>query len=431
MLGGKKDTRRGTRRLFALMLTTALACITQRLSVHGFCPLQSSLATSKNRFHTLSATVRSGGRRLSTASTSSDNIQHQPSSCRATSPFLSVEECLELFQTTQASRDTLDSSSSNSGKNRVKFVDASWYHKGDRNGRDEFEQGPRIPGSQYFDLDDICAQQQPPLDDDNQDDSSVRLPPRMLPSGRVFAATMDRMGITANDHVVVYGKAGAYFTPRVWFTLGVAFGHAQTSLMQGTLEDWTAMGGPIETDQVTTFRLADLDMENQSPSSSYPVRSIPDGRVTSLDDIANIVMAPEKDDRTDDDGSNPTKTVLVDARGSSFAKKGHMPGAIHVPYASLVESDNSCRFKSREELRQILNDAGVPLPSPSEAGPEEENSSEESLPKIVCTCGTGVSACSLYLALRECGAPESRLSVYDGSWQEYKRYPHLPKVIPP
>jgi hypothetical protein len=53
----------------------------------------------------------------------------------------SVEECLAAHR----------------GKENVVFVDGSWYHKGNRDGRQEFLAGPRIPGARYFDMTDIAT----------------------------------------------------------------------------------------------------------------------------------------------------------------------------------------------------------------------------------------------------------------------------------
>jgi hypothetical protein len=85
-----------------------------------------------------------------------------------------------------------DAIQAHSSKN-VKFVDGSWFLAG-RNGRDEFEQGPRILGSRYFDIDDIAT----PSSADNL--------MHMMPTKELFAAAMDSMGISNQDHVIVYGS---------------------------------------------------------------------------------------------------------------------------------------------------------------------------------------------------------------------------------
>jgi hypothetical protein len=80
---------------------------------------------------------------------------------------------------------------------RAKFLDGSWFLKG-RNGRDEFERGPRIQGAQFFDIDDIAA----------KGDLNPKNLPHMMPPKELFAAAMDAMGVSNDDHVIVYGTKG-------------------------------------------------------------------------------------------------------------------------------------------------------------------------------------------------------------------------------
>lgn len=106
--------------------------------------------------------------------------------------------------------------------------------------------------------------------------------------------------------------------------------------------------------------------------------------------------------------------IIVDPRGSSFAKSGHIPGAKHIPYSSLVEKDNALKLKSKEELLDIFEAAGVDV-----------NSDKD----IVCSCGHGVSVCHVVLALEQCGRT-NKTFIYDGSWQEWSSDPNSPKVLP-
>ena len=272
-------------------------------------------------------------------------------------------------------------------QNDIQFIDASWYHKGDRNGRTEFEQGPRIAGSLYFDLADIC-----------NGESSVWA---MLPPQSLLEAWMDHCNVKPEEQqLVVYGKEGARFTPRVWFTLQRAFPNGSVRLLRGSFEEWVEAGGAVDTEPVKVVQSSDLkessNLNNQDEKElSMPIDTI------DLEGMKEAVLNP--------DG----RTVILDARGSSFAAKGHMPGAIHVPYSSLTQKGTTIQF--RQDLKEVFEQAGVdPL--------DEET-------RIICTCGSGVSACSLYLALQECGRTGETV-VYDGSWSEWKTYDELPKVLP-
>ena len=85
------------------------------------------------------------------------------------------------------------------GEPGVVFVDGSWFLSG-RNGREEYEQGPRIPQSVYFDIDDICAEK--------GSDLNPKGLPHMMPPSNLFAAAMDALGIGNEDHLIVYVTEG-------------------------------------------------------------------------------------------------------------------------------------------------------------------------------------------------------------------------------
>lgn len=286
--------------------------------------------------------------------------------------LISVQGCLEV-------------------KDDVVFVDGSWYHKGNRNGRQDFEQGPRLPGARYIDMDDLSCQKElfPELNPKGLD--------HMLPPARLFALAMDEFGITNSDHVIVYGRKGSVFTPRTWF-LFRSMGHGRVSLMQGSLEDWQAAGGVVEEGCTTVPCASEILAKGGEPAyqASDPIN------VVTMQDVLEALQQD---------------TIILDPRGSSFQHSGHIPGAIHIPYTSLVQEDNELKLKSREELLRLFADAGVEIRTDK---------------TIITSCGSGVSVCHILLALEECGRDlvSQPTFMYDGSWAEWGTDPGTPKILP-
>jgi thiosulfate/3-mercaptopyruvate sulfurtransferase len=272
-------------------------------------------------------------------------------------------------------------------------VDGTWFHKGNRSGRDEFEGGPRICGAHYLDPVDIATTKEmfPLL---NKEGLWA-----MLPTADLFALTMDEFGIQNDSHVVVYGKEGALFTPRTWFMFK-HFGHGNVSLMQASLEEWMDAGGAVDTNRVQVPYAKDILLKAKSKRPSYQCSTTIRNDVVDMDRMKQLV------------GND--NAIIIDPRSSSFSK-GHMPGAYNIPYSSLVQEDNALKLKSKEKLLEIFEKAGIDI----------YDSSKE----IVASCGSGVSACTVMLALEECGRTDNTY-MYDGSWQEWKLDPTTPKVLP-
>jgi thiosulfate/3-mercaptopyruvate sulfurtransferase len=275
------------------------------------------------------------------------------------------------------------------------FIDASWYHKGDRNGRDEYLRGPRIANAVYYDLSSSSSSNS--SGGDTLSGQTTRSP--QPPAVSLAARQMDNLGITNHEtNIVVYGQSGAFFLPRVWFTIRHLMGHQSCRLLDGTLDDWAAAGGEMDyrtmipEKVVPTSATTSVVTDNGHSSSSYQPKYQPNVLI-GLEEMKQFVVEE--------------RGVIWDARGSSFAK-GHMPGAIHMPYSSLHDSNG--RLLSTDRIATIL-----PPLSPTA--------------DVVVTCGSGVSACTLFWALQELGH-KGRVRVYNGSWSEWKMLDDVPKVLP-
>lgn len=253
------------------------------------------------------------------------------------------------------------------GDRGVQVVDATWFLPTEaRTGREEYARA-HIPGAVFFDIDEIA-------------DPATDLP-HMLLAGPAFAEAVARLGLRREAHVVVYDGQGIFSAPRVWWTLRV-MGFPVVSVLDGGLPKWRAEGRPLET-------------ERPEPASSRLESVFDPNLVRDLEGVRQLLASG--------------RAQVVDARPAPRfrgeapeprpgLRSGHMPGACNVPWASVVNPDGT--LKSPEELRRLFQDAGVDVDAP-----------------IVTTCGSGVSAAVLALALARLGRQD--VAVYDGSWAEW------------
>jgi len=260
------------------------------------------------------------------------------------------------------------------GAPHMKVLDASWHMPAsNRDARAEFEDG-HIPGAAYFDIDAV-----------SDPESSL---PHMLPSAAAFAHDAGALGIANADHVVVYDTVGLFSAARAWWMFR-AFGHERVSVLDGGLPAWTASGGPIDTGPAAPV-LATYEASDPSPA------------VVALQEMQEI--------------STAASHVILDARPAGRftgadpeprpgLPSGHMPNAISMPFSSVIADDG--RLKAPDELRALLGNAGALSGRP-----------------VVTTCGSGVTAAVLSLALARIGVTGS--SLYDGSWTEWASTPGCP-----
>ena len=225
-----------------------------------------------------------------------------------------------------------------------------------------------IPGAVFFDVDAVS---------DHTSDL-----PHMFPGADQFGRDVGALGIGNDDTVVVYDAGGWVAAPRAWWMF-LSFGHKNIRVLDGGLKKWLAEGRVVETGEAKptpkTFK-ANFDAAR--------VRSMQQ-MIGNLESKAEQVVDARPSGRFD--GSVPEPRAGL--RG------GHIPGSRSVPYAGLFDA-NTGAMKSTDELRAAFSGASVDLEKP-----------------IVTSCGSGVSAGVLTLALYRLGIADTAL--YDGSWSEW------------
>ena len=248
----------------------------------------------------------------------------------------------------------------------VKIIDASFKMPGVTPlPKDDFLRS-HLPGAVFFDVDAVSDHDNPL--------------PHMFPSAEQFGRDIGALGIGNGDTVVIYDAGGWVAGPRAWWMF-LSFGHDKVRVLDGGLKKWVAEGRATESGaaspQPATFKAA-FDAKR-------------------VRDLREMVAASKAEQVIDARASDRFEGRVAEPRPGLRA--GHIPGSRNLPYSRLFDAASGT-MKPLDELRAAFSASGVKLDAP-----------------IVTSCGSGVSAAVLTLALYRLGVRGTAL--YDGSWSEW------------
>lgn len=262
------------------------------------------------------------------------------------------------------------------GAPSLRLFDASWHLPA--TGRDparEFHEA-HLPGASIWDLEALTDAHDPR--------------PHMMLSGAEFARRLGALGVGPDHEVVVYDTSGTNFSAaRAWWQLR-AIGHQRVAVLDGGLGAWRAEGHPVHTGSPARY-----------PPADYPAPAAVRGFRTA----AEVLAAVETGHAQVTDARSEGRFLGRDPEPRAGVRGGHIPGSRNLPIARLV--DASGRLLPADRLRRVFAEAGVDMDRP-----------------VVASCGSGVTACAIVLALEALGHQDH--AVYDGSWTEWGSRDDLP-----
>lgn len=254
----------------------------------------------------------------------------------------------------------------------LRVLDASWYLPDmGRDAKAEYA-AAHIPGARFFDIDEIS-------------DARSELP-HMAPTTEKFMSRMRAMGVGDGHQVVVYDGAGLFSAARVWWLFRL-MGKTDVAVLDGGFPKWRAEGREVEDlPPIVRDRHMTVSRQNQL-----------------VKDVTQVAAAAKLGDWEIADARSPGRFAGEEPEPRPGLRAGHIPGSKNVHYRSLLNDDGT--MKTPAELAKVFAAAGVDPGKP-----------------VITTCGSGVTAAILSLALEILGRPHA---LYDGSWSEWGLYKDL------
>ena len=269
---------------------------------------------------------------------------------------------------------TTDWLASNLQNPDIRIIDASWYLPDmKRNGKEEYDKG-HIPGARFFDIDEIS-------------DTRSNLP-HMAPTPEKFISRMRAMGIGDGHELVIYDGSGLFSAARVWWLFKL-MGKKNIGVLDGGFPKWLRENRAVENDPVL-MRDRHITVQFQE---------------NLVKDVTQVSAASKLGNQLIVDARAPGRFSGNDPEPRAGLRSGHIPKSQNMYYRELLNHDGT--MKSENALREAFTNADIDLSRP-----------------IITTCGSGITAAIISLALEIIGHKDQ--SLYDGSWTEWGQFSQLP-----
>ncbi|MDA9271684.1 3-mercaptopyruvate sulfurtransferase [Planktomarina sp.] len=255
----------------------------------------------------------------------------------------------------------------------VRILDASWHMPSDgRDARNEFVNG-HILNARFFDIDDIS-------------DHRSTLP-HMVPPVEKFMSRVRALGVGDGHQIIVYDTKGLFSAARVWWLFRL-MGHTSVAVLDGGLPKWIADGNPLST-TAPVIRDRHMTVKQQ---------------LQMVRDVTQVAHAAKLNDHEIIDARSGTRFIGEAPEPRTDLRSGHIPNSKNLPFTKVLNTDHT--MKTVPELTKVFKNAGIDLNKPA-----------------ITTCGSGITAAVLSLALQRVGKTDHAL--YDGSWTEWGQFPTL------
>ena len=256
----------------------------------------------------------------------------------------------------------------------TRILDATWYLPNiDRDAKAEYDEC-HIPNARYFDIDDIS---------DHRSDL-----PHMVPPVEKFMSKVRKLGVGDGHQIIIYDSLGLFSAARVRWLFNV-MGQKNVAVLDGGLPKWLRERKPVDA----------------SPSLIRDRHMFVKYRDEMVKDVTQVSLASKIGDYEILDARSAGRFRGDEPEPRPGLRSGHIPGSKNIFYGDLFNDDGT--LKSQNELINHFKDKDVNLEKPA-----------------ITTCGSGVTAAIINLALDRIG--KSDHSLYDGSWTEWGMYPTVP-----